>query len=59
MTCARFGGAAAWFFRRRRDGEEGAGGVALQDRASLSWPLPAREPDWEQVDLGYDGFEAA
>jgi dihydrodipicolinate synthase/N-acetylneuraminate lyase len=28
-------------------------------RASPRPRAPAREPDWEQVDLGYDGFEAA
>ena len=26
-------------------------------RAGLE--APPRDPDWEQVDLGYDGFEAA
>jgi hypothetical protein len=35
-TRARFGGSATWFSRRPRDGDEGAGGVALRDRASLS-----------------------
>jgi hypothetical protein len=38
------GGSAAWLFRRQRDGEEGTGGLALQDRASLSW-LPACDND--------------
>ena len=41
MTCARLGGSAAWFFSRRRDGEEGAGGVALQDQACLRDLAPA------------------
>jgi hypothetical protein len=42
-TCAarttheRFGGSAGRVFGRRRDGEEGAGRFALQDRASLSY----------------------
>ena len=28
-------------------------------RASPLPRAPARDPDWEQVDLGYEGFEAA
>jgi len=33
--------------------------VSLGVRASPLPRAPARDPDWKQVDLGYEGFEAA